>query len=87
MTQDCAVGLVKDILEKKFGISSDFLTDEYLEKSLFLKPFALSSISMVFLMLEIEKRTGKLLDTSLFTNMGFSTIKKIASVICESEIG
>ena len=87
MTQDCAVELVKNILEEKLGVSSDYLADEYLEKSLFLKPFALSSISMVFLVLELEKSTGYLLNTSLFTNMGFNTIKKIASVVCESEAG
>lgn len=84
MTEKKAISIILGVLESRLHVSHELLNEDNMDKSLLLKPFGLSSLSMAYLFLEIEKESGFLLDSSLLVDMGFSTINKIADVICKS---
>lgn len=74
---------IEKILHTSFDIDSNSLCVENCDKSLFLPPFNLDGIMLVYLMAEVEKVFRIKIEPEYLENYAFATIDGIASIVCQ----
>ncbi len=74
---------IEKILHASFDVDSSSFCVENRAKSLFLPPFSLDGIMLVYLMAEVEKVFRIKIEPEYLENYAFATIESIASIVCQ----
>jgi len=75
--------LVFTVLKDKLNIDENLLGEKYWNIPLTCEPFNCSSVNMVYLLLEIEKKFGVRIHEKYLQEYGFSTLGKIIHIVKE----
>lgn len=73
---------IEKILHASFDVDSNSFYVENRTKSLFLPPFSLDGIMLVYLFAEVEKAFHIKIEPECLENYAFATIDGIAGIVC-----
>lgn len=74
---------IEKILHTSFEVDGNGFCTENRAKSLFLPPFNLDGIMLVYLFAEVEKAFHIKIESEYLENYAFTTIDSIASIVCQ----
>lgn len=84
MKEEGLINNISEIICKKLQRTSDLTDKKNWDKPLTGEPFYLTDVELLYLLFELEKESGRTIDSKNFDNYGFSTINNIIKVMSSS---